>query len=214
MKSELFHPNERDLIKIINQFRKKTHGLIEAGTVSEDHKKILDSCNTLIQHLEGHAQARADVLARYDSFKNSIKDNAKCPKCGKVDQLKLKTVVKDEEGKRYNRYRCRRCNIDFTWNLPNNPWDMVKHLDKVNETFKMKMVLLPEGSEEREAVQKTIDSVTASVSGLQPVLETAENDKNIIEEKDQEMAKVIHEFKNYLSIELIKMDTWESRNKN
>ncbi len=47
---------------------------------------------------------------------------------------------------------------------------------------------------------------------LKPVVEDADENLRDIRQKDQEMARMLHEFKNYLLIETIRLDTWESKN--
>ncbi len=68
-------------------------------------------------------------MQQHENLKKIVRDNAECPKCKRSDQLKPKGLDPNEKGWKMNRYRCRRCNIAFTWNRPNNPWDMLEFVE-------------------------------------------------------------------------------------
>jgi len=58
-----------------------------------------------------------------------------------------------------------------------------------------------------------IESMSKNVENLKPVIDAADQEYKDVDIRDIEMAKLIHEFKNQLLIEIIKLDTWEARNK-
>jgi hypothetical protein len=130
-----------------------------------------------------------------------------------MDMLKIVGVEKNEKGWKSNRYKCRRCNIEFTWNLPNNPWDMLLHIDEVLQLMRSKYGDASTGNDEKEQITTAIASLEANLQKLKPVIDEHNAEYNALQERDLEMEKLIHEFKNSLLIEKIKMDTWENKKK-
>src|ERR1044071_1567837 len=133
-----FKSNERELIKIATFFKKQSRLLIEAGKLGEEHKKVEEAVDRFVEHLEQHANARAFIMEQRESLNKLVKDEAECQPCHKKDMLKFVGVEKNEKGWRSNRYKCRRCNIAFTWNRPNNPWDMILYIEEVIQLLKAK----------------------------------------------------------------------------
>src|SRR4051812_23285889 len=128
-------PEERDLYKLVSYFKKRAEILIIENRLDEEYRQMLDTCDKLTEQLDLHAKNRAAVLAEREQLKNIIKDNARCPKCESNANLKMIGVDKNEQGWKSNKYKCRRCNITFVWNAPNNPWDMIPYV----ESFIMQM---------------------------------------------------------------------------
>lgn len=94
--------------------------------------------------------------------------------------------------------------------MPNNPWDMISYIDDVLNQFRTKY----EESivdEEKEQIAAGIESMQANLDKLKPVIDAHDKEFNELLQRDIEMEKLIHEFKNSLLIEKIKMDTWESK---
>src|SRR4051812_41515724 len=115
--------NERELVKLTRFFRKRAESFTETGKLTEEQKnKIIESCENLEKSLDIHAQYREAVILRRENLQKSVQDNAACPKCNGRVQLKLVGTVTHERGWKSNKYRCRKCNIEFVWNRPNNPW--------------------------------------------------------------------------------------------
>jgi hypothetical protein len=52
----------------------------------------------------------------------------------------------------------------------------------------------------------------ASLTQLKPVIDAHEEEFRKLNEREPEMEKIIHEFKNSLLIEKIKLNTWENKN--
>ena len=119
--------NEREVIKLISFFRKRAERMIEEGTLSAEEQEVTTSCKKLEDSLYLHAANREAVLEKREQLSAIVKDNAACPQCESNMHLKFVTVDKNEKGWKSNRYRCRKCNIAFTWNRPNNPWDLVPY---------------------------------------------------------------------------------------
>ena len=202
---------ERELVKAANQFKKRAQNLVKAGKLTEEHFKVVAACDQLLDQVHQHAERRATIEAQHEQLRKLVQDNAQCPRCKTNANLKLAGVFTDEHGWKLNKYRCRRCNIEFVWNRPNNPWDMLKFIEAL-------LVQLDGNLEanvgEPAARQQTLlmrEQVMQNLSKLKPVVETADENLREVRQKDEEMAQMLHEFKNYLLIETIKLDTWENQ---
>ncbi|RAU81775.1 hypothetical protein [Pontibacter arcticus] len=201
-------PNERELMKLIRFFSKRAVALAQTGELTEDHSQLTNACQNLETQLYMHAENRAAILDKRERLQRIIEENAQCPKCGKADMLKKNGVATNEHGWKSNTYRCRRCNTTFTWNRPNNPWHMAEFLEVY-----MKQLEENASKEVNEEVQAHIAQALAnmqeSLDRLRPVLQISDEEVAALEEKELEMDKMIHQFKNYLLIEKIKLDTWQ-----
>ena len=98
--------NERELIKLINFFRKRAEILIKTDKLDAEYIKLIEACEKLVGQLAAHAEHRAEILLQRETLKNIIKDNAACPKCQKSNQLKLIGVDKNDKGWKSNKYKC------------------------------------------------------------------------------------------------------------
>jgi hypothetical protein len=203
-----FKPNERELVKVATFFKKQSKKLIAEGKLGEENKNVEEAVDRFIEHMENHANTRAFILEQREYLKKLVKDNAQCPQCHSRDMLKLSGTEKNEKGWKSNRYKCRKCNIYFTWNMPNNPWDMIQYIEEVLLTMRLKQenALTPE-AEKQEALA-TIANLKANLDKLKPVIDAHDKEFNELQKREMEMDKLIHEFKNSLLIEKIKMDTW------
>ncbi|RIJ34349.1 hypothetical protein [Pontibacter oryzae] len=200
--------NERELIKLIRFFSKRATQLMESGELTAEHEQLTQACQNLEQQLLTHADNRTAILSKRERLEKVIEDNAQCPKCRKADMLKKQGVVTNEHSWKCNSYRCRRCNTTFTWNRPNNPWHMVEFLQlyikELEDTLKTDME-----PELRQHTEAAIPQLQDSLFRLQPVLQDSDEEVQALAEKEREMDKLIHQFKNYLLIEKIKMDTYQ-----
>lgn len=207
-----FKPNERELVKVATFFKRQSKKLIEEGKLGEEHKKVQEAVDRFVEQMEHHANARAFILEQRQSLLKLVKENAACPKCNKRDMLKLVATEKNEKGWKSNRYKCRKCNIEFTWNLPNNPWDMIQYIDEMMRLMKEKQEAPETPAEEKEEIVTALANMEANLQKLKPVIDAHDEEFNALQTRDLEMEKLIHEFKNSLLIEKIKMDTWENKN--
>jgi hypothetical protein len=206
-----FKSNERELVKVATFFKKQSKKLIEEGKLGEEHKKVEEAVDRFVEHMNQHANNRAFILEQRTELNKLVKDNAACPSCHKKDMLKLVGTEKNEKGWKSNRYKCRRCNIEFTWNMPNNPWDMIQYIDEVLQMMQSKLELETTDAAEREQIDVAMESMLSNLAKLKPVIDAHDTEYNTLQEREQEMEKLIHEFKNSLLIEKIKMDTWENK---
>jgi hypothetical protein len=203
--------NERELIKLVNYFRKHAEKLVSENKVDAEFQQLIDTCEKFAQQLNLHAQRREEVLQQREQLKNLVKDNALCPKCHKNTHLKFVGIDKHPQGWKCNKYKCRKCNIEFVWSRPNNPWDMIPYVEGFVKELQQKIESEATPEDEKQLALETVNQMQGNLDKLKPVIEASDLDFNELNERDEEMAKMIHEFKNHLLIIKIKMDTWESR---
>lgn len=208
-----YKPNERELVKIATFFKKQSKKLIEEGKLGEEHKKVEEAVDRFVEHMEQHSNTRAFILEQREQLNKLVKDDAECPQCHKKDMIKLVGTEKNEKGWKSNRYKCRKCNIAFTWNRPNNPWDMILYIDEVLQTLRLRQADVSVDEGEKEHLAAGIESTEANLAKLKPVIDAHNEEYNALQARESEMEKLIHEFKNSLLIEKIKMDTWENKNR-
>ena len=208
-----FKSNERELIKVANFFKRQSKKLIHDGKLGEEHRKVEEAVDRFVEQMEQHANARAFILEQREYLKKLVKDNAECPRCHTKDMIKLVGTEKNEKGWVSNRYKCRKCNIQFTWNRPNNPWDMIHYIEEVLHTLRAKYEDDSLNASEREQSTATIGGMQANLDKLKPVIDAHDKEYEALQSREAEMERLIHEFKNSLLIEKIKMDTWESKNR-
>jgi transposase-like protein len=206
-----FRNNERELVKVATFFKRQSKKLIAEGKLGEEHKKVEEAVDRFVDHMEKHANARAFILEQRESLNKLVKDEAVCPSCHKKDMIKLVGTEKNEKGWKSNRYKCRRCNIEFTWNRPNNPWDMIHYIEEVIQMLRTKSEESATDETERAQLATGIASMQANLEKLKPVIDAHDQEYNALQTREAEMEKLIHEFKNSLLIEKIKMDTWENK---
>ncbi|MDX5348832.1 MAG: hypothetical protein LPJ89_05115, partial [Hymenobacteraceae bacterium] len=147
-------------------------------------------------------------------LKKVVQDNANCPQCSKNALLKHTGTATNESGWQVNTYKCRKCNINFNWNRPNNPWDMLRFLEAYS--FELEQVL--EKQELPEAQLDQMNTVVAqlhdNINKLRPVLEGSDAEFETLLQKEKEMEQLIRQFKTYLQIEKIKMESMEEETEN
>ena len=171
----------------------------------------MDSCDRLLEQVYVHAENREVILLQYEHLKQTVKDNARCPNCRGQANLKLKGVETSQKGWKMNRYRCRKCNIAFTWNRPNNPWDMLQFFEELLAQLEVSIGNETVDTETRDQAWAMKEHIVRSLDQLRPVVESVDQNLKDIRQKDEEMAQMLHTFKNYLLIEKIKLDKWENQ---
>jgi DNA-directed RNA polymerase subunit RPC12/RpoP len=206
-----FKANERELVKLATFFKKESRRLIEEGKLGEENAQVEEAVDKFIEHMNRHADARTFILDQREQLRSLVKDDAECPTCKKRDMIKVVGTEKSEQGWISNRYRCRRCNIEFTWNRPNNPWDMIQYIEAVMAMLKKKTENAALSELERQQILQSLPNMEANLGRLKPVIEAHDKEYNEWVARETEMEKLIHEFKNSLMIERIKLDTWENR---
>jgi hypothetical protein len=208
-----YKSNERELVKVATFFKKQSKKLIGEGKLGEEHNKVQEAVDHFIQQMDQHANTRAFILEQREYLNKLVKDNPECPKCHTNDKLKLAGTSKNEKGWKCNRYKCRKCNIEFTWNRPNNPWDMIQFIEEVLQTLHAKHDDASASEDDKKELLLMMESMEANLGKLKPVIDAHDKEFTDLQTRDIEMEKLIHEFKNSLLIEKIKMDTWENKNR-
>ena len=99
--------------------------------------------------------------------------------------------------------------MEFPWNKPNNPWDMVLFLNSYMQDLTLTLEDENSVPEVREQATQVLAQLQQSLAQLKPVLDTSDQEYADLETAELEMSKMIHEFRNYLLIEKIKLDTWQ-----
>jgi hypothetical protein len=206
-----FKNNERELVKVASYFKRQSKKLIGEGKLGEEHLKVGEAVDRFIEQMENHADSRAHIMQQRDTLKKLVKDYAVCPRCNTGDKLRLVGSEKNEKGWKSNRYRCRKCNVEFTWNRPNNPWDMISYIEEMIGILQVKMSEPGISETEKEQISTGLQNMQANLEKLKPIIEAHDIEYNAIQTRDQEMEQLIHEFKNSLLIERIRMDTWENK---
>lgn len=201
---------ERELVRAATQFKKRAQNLIKAGKLEPEHQVVSESCDRLLEQVYAHAENRAVILQQYEHLKQTVKDHARCPNCQGQSNLKLKGVATSEKGWKMNRYRCRKCNIEFTWNRPNNPWDLLQFFEELLAQLESSLGNEAVDPETRNQALAMQEHLVHSLDQLRPVVASVDQNLKDIRQKDEEMAQMLHTFKNYLLIEKIKLDKWEN----
>ncbi len=206
-----FRANERELVKVATFFKKQSKALIAEGKLSAEHIKVGEAVDRFIAQVEEHANNRAHLDDQREQLKKLVKDDAECPECHSRDKLRFVRTEENEKGWKSNRYKCRRCNIEFTWNRPNNPWDMIPYMEEVMTLMQVKYNDPAVAASEKEQIAGVLANIKANLDKLKPVIaaHAKQYEEFLAHEKDME--KLIHEMKNSLLIEKIKMDSWENR---
>lgn len=203
--SDNFKPEEREVIKLVTFFKKKAEKMVEENNLSEEFKQMIETCDKLVEQMTLHAKNRAIVLAEREQLKGMVKDNAKCPKCESNANLKHTGTDKNEKGWKSNKYKCRRCNVEFAWNAPNNPWDMIPYVESFVDNLELK--IREEADESlRQSTQDVINLMKANLAKLKPVVEASDLDLAELEAREAEMAEMVKKVKKHLMIEKIKME--------
>ena len=201
------------MAKLAGFFKKQSIKLMEQGMLGEEHKKVQEAVDHFLNHMEGHANARASILDQREYLNKLVKDNARCPKCVGNEKLKVVGTEKNEKGWKSNRYKCRKCNIEFTWSLPNNPWHMIEYIQEMLTRMREKADDTATADDIKMQTLVTIGHLVSNLSKLRPAIEAHDREYDKLKARERDMERLMHEFKNSLSIERIKMDTWDNRQK-
>jgi hypothetical protein len=200
-----FNASEREFIRLAGFFKKNAITLKEQGKMSEEYLHLLETCDKLLEQLNIHAENRTIILGQQEQLKELIKDNALCPKCGKNAHLKLVGTDKSPQGWVSNKYKCRRCNIEFVWNAPNNPWDMIGYVEHVLAELEKKME--GQGMDESTLSQnaEAMAPMKANLANLKPVIAASQQNLLDLEGKEKIMSEMILKVNKHLMIEKIRM---------
>lgn len=199
-------PEERELVKLVNYFKKRGEILIIENKLGEEYSQMLETCDKLVEQLNVHAKNRQVVLSEREQLQNMVKDNAKCPSCNSNEMIKVIGTEANEKGWKSNKYKCRRCNITFVWNTPNNPWDMIPYVEKFVDDMANRLNDENLDEDSRAHTTQALEQMKANIGKLKPVVEASDKDLEELEEREKQMADMVHKFKKHLMIEKIKME--------
>ena|ERR1700741_783674 len=199
-------PEERELVKLVQYFKKRAQTIIAENKLDDDYRQMLETCDKLTEQVQQHAKNRETILAEREQLQGMIKDNAKCPKCNSNEMLKIIGFDTNAQGWKSNKYKCRRCNIAFVWNTPNNPWDLIPYVEKFIRETEEKIAGMDPSDPGIEATLPGLEDMKANVARLKPVAEASDLDMKDLQEREIQMAEIVHKFKKHLMIEKIKME--------
>lgn len=199
-------PEERELIKLVQYFKKRAEVLIAENRLDEEYRQMLETCDKLTEQLQVHAKFREAVLAEHGQLQGMIKDNAKCPKCSSNEMLKVIGFDTTPQGWKSNKYKCRRCNIAFVWNTPNNPWDMIPYVEKFIKDIEEKISGMDPTDPEFQETLPGLEGMKANLAILRPVVEASDADMKELKEREAQMEDIVHKVKKHLLIEKIRLE--------
>jgi hypothetical protein len=199
--------DERELVKLANYFRKRAQHLIEEGKLSQEHQQVIVACERLTNTIYEHSSVREEITQKRENVKSIIKDNAVCPQCESNSQLKFVGIDKNDKGWKFNKYKCRRCNIQFVWNRPNNPWDMISFTEEMAVEFDKKIDSETSSEEEKQQFKLMLVQVQENLNLIKPVIQRSDDEFEALQTRDEEISKMIKEFKNYLLIQKVLLDS-------
>ncbi len=197
---------EREVIKLVGFFKKKAESWSADVEIPEEFKQLIETCDKLVEQINLHAQSREVIISERELLKKLVKDNALCPRCNKSENLKVIGTEKNEKGWQSNKYKCRKCNITFVWNAPNNPWDMIPYVESVVAEIEKKAADKDLDESTKQHYSDSIAQMKGNLEKLKPVVENSATDIANLELRDKEMAEIVHKFKKHLMIEKIKLE--------
>lgn len=88
---------------------------------------------------------------------------------------------------------------------------MISYIEELLTVMRLQYNNESASPQERELLLATINNTEEKLNTLKPVITTHDAEYEALQVHEATMEKLIHEFKNSLMIERIKMDTWENR---
>lgn len=195
---------ERELVKLVQYFKKRAEILIIENKLDDEYSQMLDTCDKLVERLYEHAEKRQTVLSEREQLQGMVRDNARCPKCNSAEMLKVIGFDTTPQGWKSNKYKCRKCNIAFVWNTPNNPWDMIPYVEKFISDTEQK--LSGQTPEEQSMTVMAIEQMKQNMTRLKPVVDASDLDMKELDERELQMSDLVRKLKKHLLIEKIKME--------
>ena len=198
--------DERELVKLVNFFRKHTEKLQSENNLSDEYRHMMETCEKLLEQMNVHAQNRETVTTERNHLKSMVRDDAACPKCGSNSMLKVTGVDISKQGWKSNKYKCRSCNIEFAWSVPNNPWDMIPYVEDFLERLEKKSSDPNLDPATREQTMGAVVQLRANLMTLKPIVEASDQDFAELEEREKEMSEMVKKVKKHLLIEKIRIE--------
>jgi hypothetical protein len=206
MMSPDLNADEREVVKLVGFFKKKAEQLANENKLEHSYTALMETCDKFVDQIGLHAGSRKLIRDQQEQLNKLVKDNARCPNCEKSDMLKQVGVDTNEQGWKNNKYKCRRCNIEFVWNIPNNPYDMIAYVEYLSAKMEAE---IREGKLSETAKLQTemaLEQMKGNLDRLKPVVDAVRNDIIALEEREREMSVLVEKFKKHLMIEKIRLD--------
>lgn len=197
---------ERELIKLVNYFKKRGEIMIIENKLGEEYRQMLETCDKLVEQLQLHARNREIVIREREQLSGMVKDSAVCPGCNSASNLKVIGTEKNDRGWKSNKYKCRKCNISFVWNTPNNPWDMIPYVENFIADMEKKMDSGEADEASRSQTSAALEQMRANLEKLKPVVAASDQDWQELEEREKQMSDMVRKFKKHLMIEKIRLE--------
>ena len=90
---------------------------------------------------------------------------------------------------------------------------MIEYIEEMLQQMRTKVEAGSLVESDTDQTRQAIEGMQQSLEKLKPIVEAHDKDYKELQAREQEMERFLHEFKNSLMIEKIKMDTWENRQK-
>ena len=187
-------------------FKKRGEIMIIENKLGDEYRQMLETCDKLVEQLHLHAKNREAVIQEREQLKSMVKDSATCPSCNSAAQLKIVGTEKNEKGWSSNKYKCRKCNITFVWNTPNNPWDMIPYVEQFIADMEAKLESGNADEESRAQTLAALEQMRDNMGKLKPVVEASDQDWAELEQRETQMADMVRKFKKHLMIEKIRLE--------
>jgi hypothetical protein len=200
--------NEKELVKLVNFFSRQSKKLMNEGKLSPEHEQVAIACENLIKQMNANAAIRSEVLQRREELKAIVKDEPVCSQCNSNANLKYISVVVNEKGWKCNKYKCRRCNIEFIWNRPNNPWDMLSFMRELVKLFEDS--IQEETNEElKKNSELMLVQTQENLAKLESIIHACDKEYEEMKVREEEMDAMIKDFRRHLLIAKAKMEAEE-----
>jgi hypothetical protein len=199
---EKYNADERELVKLVAFFRKHAERL----NGDENYPHMMETCDRLLEQLDIHVKSREAVLASRDQLDSLVQDNAACPRCEKSANLKMIGVDISPQGWKNNKYRCRACNIEFVWNVPNNPWDMVPYVEAFIGELEKRSMDAGQDEATRRMNAEALEQMRQNLGKIKPIVEASQANMAELEVREQEMSDMVNKVRKHLLIEKIRLD--------
>lgn len=199
---EHYNADERELLKLVIFFKKQAERLQN----EETYPHMIETCDKLVEQLNIHVKSREMVLASREQLKGLVKDNAYCPKCEKNANLKLVGTDISPQGWKNNKYRCRACNIEFVWNVPNNPWDMIPYVEAFIVELEKGLMDASQGDAAKAMNTEALAQMKENLEKIKPIVQASEQNMAELEVREKEMSDMVNKVKKHLMIEKIRLD--------
>jgi transposase-like protein len=202
---EDYKTEEKDVLRLIKNLA-KTLQERSGEEQNEEMQQFMTACESFEKQIKAHAEYRSVILNARQHLSEMIKEDAVCPRCHSREFLKPAGTEINDKGWKSNRYKCRRCNITFVWNTPNNPWDIIPYAEDFIKQVETRITAGSEGENGTESLMPALEKMRESLEQLKPVVETSDKQYAEFEEREKALSDLVHEFRKQLMIKKIQLE--------